>query len=155
MVTLHQGMRLAEVQKLAAEYFESFRGAIFPELQAVVHELQTAGCDIWAVSSTNEWVIKAAMRHFDIADDHVLAAAVEIDQGVVTNRLIRVPSGHGKPKAINDIIRRTPDAAFGNSRWDAEMLAMARHAFAVNPNPDLEVVAQARGWNVYFPEAVG
>ena len=31
------------------------------------------------------------------------------------------------------------------------MLSIARHPFAVNPNPDLEEVARARNWTVYFP----
>ena len=44
------------------------------------------------------------------------------------------------------------DAAFGNSRWDSEMLAMAKHAFAVNPNPDLEATAREQGWTIYFPD---
>jgi phosphoserine phosphatase len=34
------------------------------------------------------------------------------------------------------------------------MLAMAKHAIAVNPNPDLELTARERGWQVYFPEGV-
>jgi phosphoserine phosphatase len=32
------------------------------------------------------------------------------------------------------------------------MLAMAKHSFAVNPNPDLEAVARKFGWQIYFPE---
>jgi phosphoserine phosphatase len=32
------------------------------------------------------------------------------------------------------------------------MLAMANHAVAVNPNPDLEQIALERGWRIYFPE---
>ena len=32
------------------------------------------------------------------------------------------------------------------------MLAIARHSFAVNPNPDLEAMARERNWTVYFPE---
>jgi len=31
------------------------------------------------------------------------------------------------------------------------MLALASHAFAINPNPDLTEIAQQRGWRVYFP----
>jgi phosphoserine phosphatase len=65
--------------------------------------------------------------------------------------LIRVPSGEGKPRAIRDVINKDPDAAFGNSRWDADMLAMAHHGFAVNPNPDLETMARKRGWTIYWP----
>jgi phosphoserine phosphatase len=154
MVTLHRGLRASEVMAAATEYFEGFRGAIFPEMQEIVHKLQQAGCAVWAVSSTNEWVIEAAMRHFGISPDRILAAAVEIDNDVVTDRLLRVPTGPGKPRAIQDIVRRAPDAAFGNSRWDTEMLAMSAHPFAVNPNPDLEATARAQGWRVYFPDKV-
>jgi phosphoserine phosphatase len=32
------------------------------------------------------------------------------------------------------------------------MLKIARHPFAVNPNPDLEKLAVEQGWTVYFPE---
>ena len=52
--------------------------------------------------------------------------------------------GYGAKKNI--------DAAFGNSRWDTEMLEHAVHAFAINPNPDLEAWACQRGWTVYFPD---
>jgi phosphoserine phosphatase len=154
MVTLHRGLRESDVMAAATEYFEGFSGAIFPEMQVIIRELRKAGCDVWAVSSTNEWVIKASMRHFKISQDRVLAAAVEIDKGVVTDRLVRVPTGPGKPRVIKEVVRHAPDAAFGNSRWDTEMLAMSQHAFAVNPNPDLEATARTQGWNVYFPDSV-
>jgi phosphoserine phosphatase len=32
------------------------------------------------------------------------------------------------------------------------MLELATHPFAINPNPDLEIVATARGWTIYWPE---
>jgi phosphoserine phosphatase len=53
---------------------------------------------------------------------------------------------------LEDVVKRQIDAAFGNSKWDTEMLAHARHAFAVNPNPDLEATARERGWIIYFPD---
>jgi phosphoserine phosphatase len=92
------------------------------------------------------------MKHFGIPESRVLAAQVEVERGIVTDRLIRVPSGVGKPEALRQVVRKEIDGAFGNSRWDRDMLAMAKHAFAVNPNPDLEVVARERGWRFYFPE---
>jgi phosphoserine phosphatase len=49
-------------------------------------------------------------------------------------------------------MKKIPDAAFGNSRWDAEMLEMSRHPFAIHANPDLEALARRRGWNIYFPQ---
>jgi phosphoserine phosphatase len=156
MVTLHRGLRESEVKKFAAQFFdEHIARNIFPEMQELVGRLIEAGSDVWAVSSTNEWVIQAGMQHFGIPANKILAAAVEIEDGVITDRLTRVPSGDGKPRAIHDVVKRTPDAAFGNSRWDAAMLRIARHAFAVNPNPDLEEVAKQAGWTIYFPHGTG
>jgi phosphoserine phosphatase len=153
MVTMHRGIPEAKMIAAAGRFFEqSFVQQIFPEMQELVRRLQQNGCEVWAVSSTNEWVIRAGMRHFGIPENRVLAAAVEAEDGMVTDRIIRVPSGTGKPEALREVVKRNIDAAFGNSRWDAEMLGMAKSAFAINPNPDLESVARERGWKIYFPE---
>ena len=155
MATLHQGLAESAVQSAAREFFdESFAVQIFPELQELIRRLQDKGCDVWAVSSTNEWVIQAGMTHFGIPGNRILATAVEVENGIVSDRLIRVPSGEGKPRAIRDVIRKDPDVAFGNSYWDAAMLKISRRAFAVNPNPDLEETARGLGWRVYFPDSV-
>ena len=78
---------------------------------------------------------------------------------VASSERVRVPCAIGFWKrtivlpawALREMAGKTIDAAFGNSRWDADMLAEARHGFAVNPNPDLEAAARERGWTVYFP----
>jgi len=153
MVTMHSGLAESELQRVARQFFdENFVAQLFPEMRELVRRLRGSGCDVWAVSSTNEWVIRAAMQHFAIEQKKILAAAVKIENGRITDQLIRVPSGDGKPSAIFEIIGRNPDAAFGNSRWDAAMLAIARHGFAVNPNPDLEQMARERSWRIYWPD---
>lgn len=152
MVAMHRGLSEAKVQKAAGEFFEeNFAEQIIPEMRGLVRRLGEAGCDIWAVSSTNEWVIRAAMQHFGIPVNRILAAAVEIEGGRITDRLVRVPSGPGKAQAIRDRLGRRPDVAFGNSIWDLEMLELAKHAVAVNPNLDLADVAEKNGWKSYFP----
>jgi phosphoserine phosphatase len=120
-------------------------------MRELISRLQALGADVWAVSSTNQWVIREAMRHVGIAPEKILAASAEVNNGVITGKLTRLPSGPGKPKAILEVIKQVPDAAFGNSRWDADMLILARHAFAVNPNPDLEKLGREKGWTVYWP----
>jgi len=155
MVTMHRGLHEDKVQRAAQQYFDTYIAPqIFPEMQELVRRLQEQRCDVWAVSSTNEWVIRAAMPHFGIADEKILAAAVEIENGKITDRLIRIPTGAGKPRAIRSVVRRDPDAAFGNSRWDAEMLKIAPHSFAVNPNADLEKIAREQAWTMYFPDSI-
>ena len=153
MVTMHRGMTETAMMEAAAEFMEhAFPGHIFPEMQELVTRLRENGCDVWAVSSSNEWVIRAGMKPFGIAEDHILATKVQLEYGVITDRLACIPSGPGKPKVLREVVKKSIDAAFGNSRWDAEMLAMAKHAFAVNPNPDLEAAARERGWAIYFPD---
>ena len=43
------------------------------------------------------------MKQFGIADDRILAAKVELDHGIVTDKLVRIPSGPGKPKALREV----------------------------------------------------
>src|ERR1700722_3820296 len=156
MESMHRGISEATMMEAASEFMtQSFSGRVFPEMQELVRRLAENGCEVWAVSSSNEWVIRAGMRQFGIGEGRILAAKVAVDNGIVTDRLIRVPSGPGKPRALQEVAGRDIEAAFGNSRWDADMLAMAKHAFAVNPNPDLEATARERRWTIYFPDGTG
>jgi phosphoserine phosphatase len=153
MVTMHRGISESKLMDAAIRFFEQFFvSQIFPEMRELVGRLQENGSGVWAVSSSNEWVIRAGMKHFGIPASRILAAKVEVGNGIVTDRLIRVPSGPGKQQALREIVQKEIDAAFGNSRWDTEMLSMAKHAIAVNPNSDLETAARERGWKIYFPE---
>ena len=153
MVFMHYGLSESLVQTAANQFFdEHFVPQIFPEMRKLVTKLQEDGCEVWAVSSTNEWMIRAGMRHFGIPDNRILAAAVRVEDGIVSDELIRVPSGSGKPDVLQGVLQQPLDVAFGNSRWDVAMLEMAKSAVAVNPNPDLETMARQRGWRIYFPE---
>lgn len=157
MVTMHKGMSEAAMMQAATEFMTgAFTGKIFDEIFELVERLRGRGCDIWAVSSSNEWVIRAGVKPFGIPENRILAAKVELENGVVTDRLVRMPSGAGKQIALREALGdQRLDTAFGNSRWDTEMLVMAERGFAVNPNPDLEITARQRGWTIYFPEGTG
>lgn len=155
MATINKGLPEADIRRASGEFFdEHIAHQMFPEMRELVRALKKSGCDVWAVSSTSEWVIREGMKYFDIPANRILAAEVEFENGRVTDRLVRVPSGEGKPRAIREVVRRDPDAAFGNSRWDAEMLKIAKRPFAVNPNPQLQEIARTQGWTVYFPDSV-
>lgn len=152
MVAINAGIPMEKLEKAAEEFFPSaVEQRIFPEMVRLTRELAAAGCDIWAVSSTNDWVIREGVKRFGIRRSHVLAASVHVEDGVLTDRLLRVPSGPGKALAIQEVIRKLPDVCFGNSIHDLEMLELARCPFAINPNLDLEKIAQERGWRVYWP----
>jgi phosphoserine phosphatase len=153
MTSMFAGLSVAAMQNAAQRFFAAVvRPNYFHELRELVLGLSRQGCELWAVSSTNEWVIKEGIRDLRIPQEHALAACVEIEDGVATDRLVRVPSGRSKVDAIRESVHKPVDAVFGNSIHDVAMLEVAQHAFAVNPNPDLETLAQQRGWTVYWPE---
>jgi phosphoserine phosphatase len=155
MTTMNAGLDEKEVRRASRQYFEeNMASNIFPEMQELVRRLHDRGCEIWAVSSTSEWVIREAMKDFGIPAERILACEVEIENGRITDRLVRVPSGEGKAVAIREVVRRQPDVAFGNSRWDAEMLALSKSPFAVNPTAELKKIAADRGWTMYFPDFI-
>jgi phosphoserine phosphatase len=152
MVAMHRGLREEIVQQAADKYFALGVAAnIFPEMRDLVRRLHESGCDVWAVSSSNQWIIRSGMRLFGIPEDRILAAEVVVEQGMITDRLVRVPSGPGKVEAIQSAISVPPDCAFGNAIWDREMLAISKHPFAINPNPNLREIAVANHWTVYEP----
>ena len=157
MVTMHRGISEGAIMQAAQEFMvDAFQGKIFEEMLDVVQQLRGQGCDIWAVSSSNEWVIRAGIRQFGIGENRILTTKAEIQNGIVTDRLVRIPAGPGKPRALQEVLGgHALNTAFGNSRWDQEMLAMAERPFAINPTSELEITARERGWTVYFPEGTG
>jgi len=156
MVSINRGISQDTLQRAAEEFFaEVVDGRVFPEMQELMRLLAIQGSDIWAVSSTNSWVVEVGAARFGIAPDHVLAACVSVDDGRASDRLIRVPTDELKVVAIREVIGKPVDAVFGNSVHDQAMLEVAKYPFCVNPNPDLEEVARTRGWPVYKPVVNG
>ena len=152
MVQVYAGLTEATLRQAAAEFFrEHIEPHIFPELRDVVGTLGERGTQIWAVSSTNHWVIEEGARRFDIPPDRVLAARVAIEGGIITDRLLDVPTDEGKVAALRHAGITHPDAVFGNSVHDAAMLAVARVAFSIYPTGCLLERSAREGWPVFHP----
>lgn len=161
MVQVYKGIADSALRSAAAEFFRNhIEPNIFPEMLELVTALQAAGTDIWAVSSTCDWVIEEGVQRFRIPANRVLAARVESVNGLATERLLDVPTDEGKVASLRGVGITAPDAVFGNSVHDAAMLAIARStngingAFAVNPTRELQLRAAAEGWSIYFPASV-
>lgn len=155
MVQMYQRLREAEMRRAAKTFFSSqVEPNIFPEMKELVAELQRKGAAIWAVSSTNNWVIEEGVQRFGIPPERVLAASVQVKDGVVTDMILDVPTDAGKVAALARVGVITPDAVFGNSVHDAAMLEIARRAFPVNPTPELAERSVQEGWPVYYPASV-
>lgn len=155
MVQLYADLHEDELRRAAAEYFRlHVEPHIFPELHALIEKLQSRKTQIWAVSSTNNWVVEEGVSRFNIPAERVLAASVRINEGRITSDLVQVPTGPAKVTALRNVGITRPDAVFGNSIHDEAMLAIAKHAYPVNPSPELTQSASRRGWTVFYPESI-
>ena len=153
MAQIYDGLSESEVRTAAASFFRSrIAGSIFPQMRALTDALAAQGSELWAVSSTNNWVIEEGVRSLHIPPERVRAVRVEVAQGKITSKLLDVPSGPGKVASLAAAGVVLPDAVFGNSIHDAEMLQATRHPFPVNPSPALLRMAAERGWPVFYPE---
>jgi len=167
MVQVYHGLRESELRAAAATFFETkIANRIFPEMLELVRALQSRGVDIWAVSSTCDWVIEEGVRRFDIPPSRVLSARVSVANGLITDILLDVPTDEGKVASLARAGITAPDVVFGNSVHDAAMLAIARGpkdarsqkgtggAFPVNPTAALLERSAQECWPVYYPASV-
>jgi len=155
MVQIYQGLRESEMRSAAAEFFATqIEPNLFPEMRTLVRELQARGCEIWAVSSTCDWVVEEGMRCFDIPPARILATRVAVVEGFVTPTLIDVPTDEAKVASLARVGITHPDAAFGNSIHDAAMLAIARRAFPIDPTPALLARCAQENWPVFYSASV-
>ena len=155
MVQIYDGLSELEVRRAAAAFFQSrFTDRVFPEMRSLVASLNERGTEIWVVSSTNNWVIEEGVRGFNIPPSRVISARAQVVGGVITSKLLDVPTDEGKAESLIKAGVSAPDAVFGNSIHDAAMLEIARQAFPVNPTPALLQIAAQTGWPVFYPDGI-
>jgi phosphoserine phosphatase len=152
MVQMYAGLREQELRTAAARYVDEFvRARVFHEIAYLLEALRQNGVELWAVSSTNKWVVFEGVRAFGIPEHRVLAAEVAVNDGIISSTLIDVPTDEGKAEALKRAGLAHPDAVFGNSVHDLAMLEIAKYAFPVNPSPALLDAAAKNGWGYFRP----
>ncbi len=154
MVQIYAGLREAELREAATRYVNEFvLDRVFEEIATLIADLRAAGVELWAVSSTNKWVISEGVRPFGIPEERVLAAEVAVVKGTITSELVDVPTDEGKAVALRRVGLDRPDTVFGNSIHDLAMLELGAHAFPINPSPALLAAARRNGWGYFRPRA--
>lgn len=155
MVQIYAGLREPELRSAAARYVsEIIRPRVFPEIASLLATLKNKGVELWAVSSTNKWVVSEGVRDLGIPDIRVLAAEVAVKDGVIGSEIVDVPTDEGKAEALKRVGLSRPDAVFGNSIHDLAMLELAGNPFPVNPSPALLEAALKNGWGYYRPQVL-
>jgi phosphoserine phosphatase len=154
MVQIYAGLHEEEIRRASAEFFRTrVEANIFPVMRTLLKRLRFLGTDIWAVSSTNIWVIEEGLKNLQIPAERILAARVRIENDIITSKLMDVPTDEGKALALENSGIFAPDVVFGNSIHDAAMLRMAKQPFAVNPSAELVGAASTNGWPIFYPGA--
>jgi phosphoserine phosphatase len=97
-------------------------------------------------------VIEEGVRSFDIPASRVISARAQVVGGVITSKLVDVPTDEGKASSLAKAGVVSPEVVFGNSIHDAAMLEIARQAYPVNPTPALVEIASRHGWPIFYPE---
>jgi len=152
MVQMYAGLHEAELRSAAARYVADIvRPRVFPEVASLLTTLKNKGAELWAVSSTNKWVVTEGVRDLGIPDVRVLAAEVSVQNGVIGSEIVDVPTDEGKAASLKRVGISRPDAVFGNSIHDLAMLEIAANAYPVNPSPALLEAAAKNGWGYFRP----
>ena len=154
MVQIYADLHENELRAAAAQFVKEFvLQRIFPEMASLVGKLRKSGVELWAVSSTNKWVVSEGVRELGIPEERVLAAEVAVADGIITSKIVDVPTDEGKANSLKRVGLAAPDAVFGNSIHDLAMLEIAQHPFPVNPSPALLKAAAGNGWGYFRPAA--
>jgi len=149
-VTIHVGMPVAPLWEAGEWFFTNIIApGMFPEMRALIDDLQARGCQVWLVSGSNEWVIQPAARVFGVPPERVISARTSTRDGIVLNEGLIVPIGPGKRDELIAHGKSTLDAAFGNTIYDVELLKLAAHPVAINPDKSLEQLALERSWPIF------
>ncbi len=152
MVQMYAGLRESELRAAAARYVTEFvRPRVFAEIESLLTALHEKGVELWAVSSTNKWVVSEGVRPYGIPETRVLAAEVAVKNGMIDSAIVDVPTDEGKAAALRRVGLSRPDAVFGNSIHDLAMLEIAARPFPVNPSPALLEAAAKNGWGYFRP----
>jgi phosphoserine phosphatase len=154
MVQVYAGLHERELRDAAERYVSEFvKPNVFPEIASLLAKLRTMDVELWAVSSTNKWVVSAGVRELGIPEERVLAAEVAVVDDIISDKLVDVPTDDGKAAALKRVGLAKPDAVFGNSIHDLAMLEIAANPFPVNPSPALLEAAAKNGWGYFVPRA--
>jgi HAD superfamily phosphoserine phosphatase-like hydrolase len=126
-----------------------------PEMAGMLRGLSDAGIEVWLVSASSAWIVRAAAPRVGADPGRVIAMSVAVRNGALTDEMVRpLICNAGKVEAIHAAFGRGPDLAVGDSLGDLEMLQDASQALVVGrhdrPGAALVRLASERAWPVHL-----
>ena len=124
LASLHAGLPVATVEAAAREYVAThIPPALFQQMAELLGQLARSGCQIWLVSSSNQWIIEAAAPLIGVPPQQVLAsAAVSVRRtrhrsaAARTERRRQAPGAASRPRAGTGCRLRQLALGRGNAR---------------------------------------
>lgn len=125
---------------------------ITPAARALLAKHRARGDRLIIVTSTNRFVTAPIAAELGVAD--LLATDPELRDDRYTGAVCGVPCfREGKVTRLNEWLAREGESladswCYSDSHNDLPLLELAAHAVAVDPDPTLRRIAQARGWAI-------
>jgi len=143
-------------EQLAAWHQQFMASKIEPHILAKGEELvarhRTRGDTLMIVTATNRFITGPIAERLGV--DHLIAVEPEVIDGRYTGRVTGTPSyREGKVERLEQWLadkELTLDGSwfYSDSHNDIPLLEIVEHPVAVDPDPSLREVAEARGWRI-------
>jgi HAD superfamily hydrolase (TIGR01490 family) len=142
-----------KLQGLRREFFdERIRPLLLPKASELIERHRARGDSLVVITATIEFVTEPIVEHLGI--EHLIASIPEIKAGRYTGEVVGTPSfREGKVTRIREWLDETGEdfsgsTFYSDSRNDLPLLELVDFPVAVDPDPVLRDIAQARQWPV-------
>jgi len=149
-----EGWSVEEIEDFGDRLFRTrVAGMVFPEARVLLDAHRRRGHTVVLASSATSFQTKAAAR--DLGIDHVLCTEVDDVDGILTGGISGpILWGENKAEAVrafaaDNAIDLEESYTYSNGGEDVPFLSASGHPRPLNPDGDLERVAEERGWEVY------
>jgi HAD superfamily hydrolase (TIGR01490 family) len=154
MLTFYKEKRLADFQKGANSFYESYlKPRLAPGILSRVRFHKKEGHLLVLISGSVRYLLEPVVR--DLGFDHLLCTDLEVDKNglmtgkpaglVCVNRNKKILTLKLAQKLELDLAR---SYAYGNHHSDLPLLETVGNPYAVQPNPILERTARQRSWPI-------
>lgn len=143
----------ADLNRWRALYLaEKIEPIILPAAQALITKHRQQGDTLLIITATNSFITTPIAEKLGIPS--LIATEPEVINGIYTGKVAGTPSyQEGKVKRLQewlDTQNLTLEGSYfySDSHNDLPLLDLVEHPIAVDPDPNLQTIAQQRGWKI-------
>lgn len=152
------GLTAEQIQQIGKDmYNEKFQNKMYPEMKALINNLENYGFEVWILSASPELLYQRfCAEQLGLPEDRIIGVkSLVTADNIVTDQLVYpVSQDEGKAEVVRTFIKADPLFVGGNSRGDLEMMNTSR-GLKIMINPDdkkPEKVANGKTLKQYWSE---